>query len=167
MEDKNKIFKSALEEARELFKKNVETPKRFVRALYYSQLLEYYLENILNSCIFIVKRKLKDNKCLTYSPKINSSSTPKEYLNRIETFLPREKYSRFFEIATHAMEKRNDFIHNSFRKINESGKGISIDIESIHLDAESNRKMNEWIESFLEAGSYLVPLIFKIQKSGM
>lgn len=166
LEDKNKKFRSALDEAIEMHKSNTEIPKRFVKALYYSQLLEFYLESILNTCITIVKRKVK-NKYITYSPKIEPSPTANWYLNRIETFLPREKYKELFRIVTYAIEKRNDFIHNSFRKINKDGKEISLDIENVHLDAESNKKMNEWIEAFLTAGKYLVPLMIGIQRSEM
>src|SRR3989339_2185376 len=138
---------NALEEAKAIFTEEVKIPRQYIDALYYTQFFEILLENLYYSLVTKGKKYFLGIG-LDYKPEQRDNWTIKDYLNRLSTFFPRDKYKSEYQILTAARDKRNDFIHKCFKIKGEKIYGINLDKEKMLLDKNALKRVAVWIEAY-------------------
>lgn len=141
---------SAIQAAREMVKNQVEIPRVYLDALYYSQLFEFLLEQLLYLSIRHIKVRLI-NSGLSYNPEIRKDWNARDYLKRLETFYPKEKHSEFYNKTTVAINKRNAFIHGCFKVYFKEREIINPNTSYFYLDEKAIETARQWKIAFLIA----------------
>lgn len=155
-------LRTAAEEAFETFNK-LQTHKEYVRALYLTQLFEVLLDTLYT---YLVREGANFYKTMgiDYEPQGKDKWTIKDYLNRLETFFPRNKYEYAYRKLDEAMRKRNDFIHKCFKfKIGNSYR-ITLDQEKMHLYKNALKCVDEWLKAYDDAQPVIFSLMSKVKK---
>lgn len=143
-----KKFGSSLLEAYKDHQEKVEIPQIYLQSLYFAQFFEFSLEQLLKMFIQRVQKKLREDN-LDYNPKMSDNFTSKDYITRLETFLPKHQNDAFYKAIREATEKRNDFIHQSFKVNGPDGSPyINIDMDKFYLEKDALRAMREWLHTF-------------------
>lgn len=157
-EPKTTNFQSALFEAQKTYNEKIEIPKQYLFAFYCAQVLELHLRMLLRGLIQLTKQNLSSFD-LDYEPKIEESWTAGKYLERIRPFLPREKYTKFYQNVEDAIKKRDDFIHDCFKVKSGEIRIINLDLEKFYLHPDAKKTMSQWVASFSSAFSEINEII--------
>lgn len=150
-----KVARDAFSEARKLYHQS-NFRERYFEGLKNAQLFEMLLDTLYVNLVSLGSDYF-NSIGLNYKPTHANNMNINDYLVRLQTFFPREKNKSKYEKLERAKQKRNDFVHHSFKIKKGKYFLVNLDKDTIHEDKNAGDKLSEWEFAFQKA----LPVLFE------